>query len=95
MVSEMIEKTEILGVRYTVVIYDEFVDIDFQPPATFFSRSAMGDYYFWHTRERGKAQTACDEMFGVGRYTVNASKIQKGKGSLTCTGTQTRRGQQR
>jgi hypothetical protein len=81
------------GIRITVVPYDEFADFDFEPPATFFTRSAMGDYYFYHSRDRALAQAACDEVFGKGRYTVNASKIQKGKGGLTCTGTQTRKGQ--
>ena len=83
------------GVRITVVEFEQFTDFEFEPPATFFTRSAMGQYYFYHTRARAKAQEACDDLFGKGRYTVNASKIQKGKGGLTCTGTQTRRGQKR
>ncbi len=90
-----VEKQVVAGVRYSVVDYGQFTDIDFQPPATFFSRSAMGDYYFWHTRERQKAQAACDELFGIGRYTVHTSKMQKGRGELTCRGTQTRRGQRK
>ncbi|MDX9668660.1 hypothetical protein [Pseudomonas sp. P8_250] len=90
-VSDMIAA----GVRITIVKYEQFVDIEFEPPATFFTRSAMGDYYFYHSRERAKAQAACDDVFGKGRYTVNASKIQKGKGGLTCTGTQTRKGQRK
>lgn len=83
------------GVRISLVSYEEFTDIEFVPPATFFTRSAMGLYYFYHTRTRAKAQAACDDVFGKGRYTVHASKIQKGKGGLTCTGTQTRRGQRK
>lgn len=83
------------GVRITIVQYEQFVDFDFEPPATFYTRSAMGHYYYYHTRARAKAQEACDDVFGKGRYTVNASKIQKGKGGLTCTGTQTRRGQRK
>lgn len=83
------------GVQITVVEFEQFTDFEFEPPATFFTRSAMGQYYFYHTRDRAKAQVACDDLFGKGRYTVNASKIQKGKGGLTCTGTQTRRGQKR
>ncbi|MNE17276.1 hypothetical protein D3C87_1546910 [compost metagenome] len=90
-VSNMI----VLGVRITIVQYERFVDYEFEPPATFFTRSAMGDYYFYHVRNRAKAQEACDELFGKRRYTVNASKIQKGRGGLTCTGTQTRKGQRK
>lgn len=83
------------GIRITVVQYETFAAHDFEPPATFFTRSAMGQYYFYHTRLRASAQAACDDVFGKGRYTVNASKTQKGKGDLTCTGTQTRRGQRK
>lgn len=92
-----VNNTEICaeGVRISLVRYEEFTDIEFVPPATFFTRSAMGLYYFYHTRARAKAQAACDAVFGKGRYTVNASKIQKGKVGLTCTGSQTRRGQRK
>lgn len=85
------------GIRITIVEYDTFTQYDFEPPATFFTRSAMGDYYFYHTRDRAKAQEACDMLFDRGRYTVNASKMQKGKAGVafTCTGTQTRRGQRK
>lgn len=94
---QKVNNTEISaeGVRISLVSYEEFTDIEFVPPATFFTRSALGLYYFYHTRIRAKAQAACDDVFGKGRYTVNASKIQKGKGGLTCTGIQTRRGQRK
>lgn len=82
-------------VRVTVVDFDLFSDIDFIPPATFYIRNASGDYVFVHTRSRDKAQAWIDENYGEGRYKVNASKIQKGSGKLTCTGTQTRRGQRK
>jgi hypothetical protein len=83
------------GIRITIVQYEAFAAYDFEPPATFFTRSALGQYYFYHTRDRAKAQEACDDVFGKSRYTVNSSKTQKGKGGLTCTGTQTRRGQRK
>lgn len=82
-------------VRVTVVDFDLFSDIDFVPPATFYIRNASGDYVFVHTRSRDKAQAWVDDNYGKGRYKVNASKIQKGNGNITCTGTQTRRGQRK
>lgn len=83
----------IAGVRISLVSFDTFSAYDFEPPATFYTRSAMGEYYFYHTRTRAKAQEACDEIFGSGRYLVTATKIQRGTGPLTCTGTHTRKGQ--
>jgi len=82
-------------VRTTVVTFEEFSDYQFVPPATFFIKNASGDYVFIHTRERAKAQAWIDKEYGAGRYTVNASKMQKSKGDLTCRGTATRRGQKR
>ena len=80
------------GVRISLVEYEEFAGWGFEPPSTFFTRSAMGVYYFYHTRSREKAQGACDATFGKGHYTVTAAKTQKGKGgALTCTGTHTRK----
>jgi len=80
-------------VKVTMVTFEEFSDYQFQPPATFYTMSASQLYYFYHTRDRAKAQETCNEMFGEGRYTVKASKIQKGNGNITCSGTQTRKGQ--
>lgn len=82
-------------VKVTVVSFDQFSAYDFLAPATWFIKNAMGEFLFIHTRERAKAQEWVDENYGKGRYTVNASKIQKGKGSLTCTGTATRKGQKK
>lgn len=82
-------------VRTTLVTYKEFTDIDFVPPATFFFQNASGDYIFIHTRERAKAQAYADEHYGKGKYTVKASKLQKGNGNISCTGTQTRKGQKK
>lgn len=82
--------------KVTVVDYETFTDYEFVPYSTFFVRGATGDYYFFHTSKRAEAQKQTDEMFGKGKYTVVASKLQKEKpksesGSLSCTGTATRK----
>lgn len=82
--------------KITDVTFDQFTEIDFVPPSTFFIRGATGDYYFIHTSKRASAQEWVDENFGKGRYTVVASKLQKTKpknesGALSCTGTATRK----
>lgn len=83
----------------TEVSYEEFSAWDFNPPATWFIKNALGTYVFIHTSSRAKAQEWVDEEYGKGRYTVNASKIQKGKplgeGSKPAFGVATRRGQKR
>lgn len=87
-------------IKRTVVTFEEMEDIDFVVPATFFIRNAMGEFVYYHTSSREKAQKEIDKDWGVGRYTAMASKLQKTKsklesGGLSCTGTQTRRGQKK
>jgi hypothetical protein len=84
-----------INVKTTNISFEQFSAYDFVPPATFFIRNALGEYIFIHTRERAKAQAWVDENYGKGRYTVNASKMQKGKGEVTVRGVATRRGQKR
>lgn len=87
-------------VKTTVVSYEEFTSIDFTPPSTFYVMSATQDYYFFHTSKRDVAQAEADELFGKGRYTVKASKMQKTKskmesGGYSAIGVGTTRGQKR
>lgn len=77
--------------KVTVVDYETFSDYLFVPVSTFFVRGATGDYYFFHTSKRADAQKQADEMFGKGKYTVVAAKLQKEKpksesGGYSCTG---------
>lgn len=85
--------------KITLVSYSEFAAWDFIPPATFFIKDAMGDYVFVHTANRATAQEWVDNEYGKGRYSVNASRLQKGKplgeDSKPAFGTATRRGQKR
>lgn len=85
--------------KITTVTFDEFSNYEFIPPATFFIQNAMGEYIFIHTANRATAQDWVDENYGKGRYTVKASKLQKGKelgeGSKPAFGTATRRGQKK
>ncbi|WKV20421.1 hypothetical protein 16Q_028c [Pseudomonas phage 16Q] len=85
--------------KITVVDYAEFSRWDFIPPATFYIKNAMGEYIFIHTAKRATAQEWVDEEYGKGRYSVNASRLQKGKplgeDSKPAFGTATRRGQKR
>lgn len=85
--------------KVTLVSYSEFAAWEFIPPATFFIKDAMGDYVFVHTASRATAQEWVDNEYGKGRYSVNTSRLQKGKplgeGSKPAFGTATRRGQKR
>ena len=83
-------------VETVVVSYQEFTDYEFIPPASYFIMDSLQNYVFYKTSDRAKAQNACDEQYGKGRYTVKASKITKGKiknesGEYTVRGTQSRR----
>lgn len=85
--------------KVTLVSYKEFAAREFIPPATFFIKDAMGDYVFVHTASRATAQEWVDTEYGKGRYSVNTSRLQKGRplgeDSKPAFGTATRRGQKR
>lgn len=82
------------------VTFEHFCDPDFIPPGSFYIRNAFGEYVFFKTGDRAKAQEAVNNIYGRGRYTAVAAKLEKGtskleSGGYSCTGTSTRRGQQR
>ena len=85
--------------KVTLVSYEEFAAWEFIPPATFFIKDAIGNYVFVHTARRQVAQDWIDSEYGKGRYSVNTSRLQKGKplgeDSKPAFGTATRRGQKR
>lgn len=62
------------GIKITIVPYNEFVDIEFIPPARFFIKMASGDYMFFHSADRAKVQDKIDELFGKGKYRAVSSK---------------------
>lgn len=82
--------------KVTIVDYQTFTDYLFIPPSTFYIQNAMGEYWFVHTSSRVAAQEYIDSVYGKGRYTVVASKLQKTvskseSGELSCRGTATRK----
>lgn len=83
------------GVKVTQVSFEEFTDYDFIPVATFYCMDSMQNYTFVHTAKREVAAKVIEEIYGHNRYAIKTSKIQKGNGNITCTGTATRKGQKR
>lgn len=82
------------------VEFEQFTEWDFVPPGSFYIRDASGDYIFMKTSDRQLAQKHIDNEYGKGKYNVVPAKIQKTvsrleSGGLSCTGTATRRGQQK
>lgn len=85
-------------IEVVIVSFTDYTSYDFVEPGSFFSMSAMQDYYFYKTSDRKLAQDKCDSLFGVGRYVVKTSKniVSKSKlesGGLSATGTSCRKGQ--
>ncbi len=72
--------------KTTVISYSEFIDDDFKKPSNHYIKNAMGDFTFFHSRDRATCQQACDEMYGVGQYKVNASKMGKSPESQSAVG---------
>lgn len=64
--------------RTTAVDFDTFASMEFQHPANFYVRTALG-YIYIHTRKRDEAQRWVDNEFGVNKYLVRSSKLTKGE----------------
>lgn len=79
-------------VKVTQVSFDEFTDIDFIPPSSFYCTDALQNYTFIHCQKRDKAQQIVDEIYGKGKYLIKAAKLQKGSGEVTCRGTNSAKG---
>lgn len=87
-------------IKTVSVDFDAFSEWDFIPPGSFYIRQACGDFLFLKTSDRKAAQDHINNEYGKGKYTVIPTKDQKTKsklesGGLSCTGTATRRGQQK
>lgn len=84
-----------------LVKFETFSAWEFIPPGSFYIRMASGDYLFMKTSDRIAAQKHIDTEYGKGKYTVIPAKAQTKavsrleSGGLSCTGTSTRRGQQK
>lgn len=88
------KKKEIKNVKIT---YEQFVDPDFVFPGTFYVLNALGEYHFFCTSSRELAQQAINDLYGAGRYSAVAAKIQKTNsrlesGEFSCRGSNTLKG---
>lgn len=73
-------------VKTTTISFEEFTDDQFIKPSNHYVKNAMGDFTFFHSRDRATCQQACDEMYGAGQYKVNASKMGKSPESQSAVG---------
>lgn len=64
----------------------------FKPPAKWYFISALGDAVYIHCRDRVDAEKYITENYGKGFYKLRTSSIEKNKGDITCSGTNTRKG---
>ena len=77
-------------IKTETVDFDTFTHWDFVPPGSFYIRNALDQYVFFKTSVRKEAQAEIDKMYGKGHYVAVASKMEKGSGNYTVTGTSTR-----
>lgn len=68
-------------IKVSYVSYEDYTQYDYVDVATWFIVNASQQYVYFHTSDRATAQQACNDLYGVGFYTVKTSKIQKTKSS--------------
>lgn len=77
----MVEK-----IKYSVVTYEDTLEDNFKEPSSWFVVGATGDRYYFHYRDRDKAQQSCDELMGQGKYVIRTNKMKQPKGNQTAVG---------
>jgi len=96
-------KGEILGkmVELKITILEssdvEYWDEDSQSTvinhkAKYYFINGLGQYVYIHVRTRQEAEDFITKEYGKGFYKLRTSSIEKPKGEVSCTGSNTRRG---
>ena len=71
--------------KTTKVTFEEFHEEDFKHPSAYYIRDYLGDYIFFHTRDRKTAQEWCDIIYD-GLFKVNCGKMGKKSDSESAVG---------
>ena len=64
--------------RYIYVYKVDFEEEGFKPPTAWMVMNAFGDRVYFKARSRATAQILCDNLMGLGKYTVVADKKVRG-----------------
>lgn len=71
--NDVLTKGGILRVKGTTVFVDNPDNLNYYTSASgYYIVSAQGWKVYFKCRERQRAQSVCNELFGSGRYTVNS-----------------------
>lgn len=72
---------------------DENGDLTFKHPSKYYIINSLGQYVYYHCRDRAKAQDQCDEDYGVGKYLIRTSKQSGSSGKeYSARGSNSRKG---
>jgi hypothetical protein len=59
-------------------------------PSKYYIVNSLGQYVFYHCRNRSDAQAQANKDFGEGKYSVRQASMGSGSGNYTCVGVATR-----
>lgn len=64
--------------RTTLVTFEQFSDLGFKDPSTYYIRLATGDYLYLHSNDRKKVVEYIEQEYGK-QYAIRTSKMIKSK----------------
>lgn len=69
-------------------------DLVFTHPAKYYIIDSLGQYVYYHCRQREVAQNACNEFYGIGKYKIRTTSQTGGSSgaSYSARGSNSRRG---
>lgn len=79
-------------IQITIIDMSELAHDDFRHPAKYYIINALGHCVYIHVRSRAEAEEWITKEYGKGFYKLRTSSIEKPKGDVTCSGSNTRKG---
>jgi hypothetical protein len=59
-----------------IVSYEDFNDPDFHYPSNYYIVNCFGEYVFYKTRSRHKAQQSVNSFYGASKYQVRSANLK-------------------
>lgn len=89
--SKEVKSTTVDGKK--VFDTDENGDLTFKHPSKYYIINSLGQYVYYHCRDRAAAQSQCDKDYGVGKYLIRTSKQSGSSGKeYSARGSNSRKG---
>ena len=83
--TKPVEKVKKPKIEITEVDYQDTQEEGYRHKSKFYIQNSLGNYVYFHCKDRLEAQKKCDDMYGKGWYTIRSSGTEK-SGNISVRG---------